>query len=57
MGQKLFFEQQDDLAKETHKPADKSGYVFGAHAAEDRIRDKDKRIPKTKKMYRKIVDQ
>lgn len=33
------------------KQRTESGYVFGAHAKEDAILDKDKRIPKTKKIY------
>jgi hypothetical protein len=52
MGRRLFFAQQDEIANERSRTQlAKSGYVFGAHAAEDAIREKDKRIPKTKKMY------
>ncbi|KAJ5711789.1 hypothetical protein N7488_005945 [Penicillium malachiteum] len=52
MGRNLFFAQQDEIAKEKRrKQLAESGYVFGAHAKEDSILDKDKRIPKTKKMY------
>lgn len=52
MGFKLFFAQQEGLAK---GQIEKNGYVFGAHAHEDSIRNKDKRIPKTKKMYHDAV--
>lgn len=51
MGQKTFFAQQDEAAKQLAK----SGYVFGANAEEDAIREKDKRIPKTKRMYSDAV--
>lgn len=52
MGRKLFFAQQDSIAKEKRRRRlEKSEYVFGAHADEDAIRDKDKRLPKTKRMY------
>ncbi|KAJ6171572.1 hypothetical protein N7470_000639 [Penicillium chermesinum] len=51
MGQKSFFAQQDEAAKKLAK----SGYVFGAHAEEDAIRGKDKRIVKTKKIYSDAV--
>jgi hypothetical protein len=52
MGRKDYFAQQDEIAKEKRdKQLQKSGYVFGAHAEEDSIRDKDKRVPKTKRMY------
>ncbi|KAJ9481456.1 hypothetical protein VN97_g12019 [Penicillium thymicola] len=52
MGRKLFFAQQDNIAKEKRRRRlEKSGYIFGAHADEDAIRDKDKRLPKTKRMY------
>jgi hypothetical protein len=46
-----FFAQQD----ETSKQLAGSGYVFGAHAKEDAIREKDKRIPKMKRMYSSAV--
>ncbi|KAI2791350.1 hypothetical protein POX_c04207 [Penicillium oxalicum] len=51
MGQKTFFAQQDEASKQLAK----NGYVFGAYAKEDAIRQKDKRIPKTKKMYSSVV--
>jgi hypothetical protein len=56
MGRKLFFAQQDETAKENYRkqPA-KSGYSFGAHAAEYSIRGKDKRIPRAKRMYSQAV--
>jgi hypothetical protein len=57
MGRKAFFAKQDEIAKEERcKQVEDSGYVFGAHADEDAIRDKDKRLPKTKNMYRKAVN-
>ncbi|KAJ5320664.1 hypothetical protein N7508_000947 [Penicillium antarcticum] len=47
----------DEIAKEKHcKQVEDSGYVFGAHADEDAIRDKDKRLPKTKNIYRTAVN-
>ncbi|KAJ5642826.1 hypothetical protein N7490_006826, partial [Penicillium lividum] len=46
-----------EIAKEKRrKQLAESGYVFGAHAKEDSILDKDKRIPKTKKMYYKALN-
>ncbi|KAJ5471326.1 hypothetical protein N7530_008683 [Penicillium desertorum] len=57
MGRKDYFAQQDEIAKEKRdKQLQKSGYVFGAHADEDSIRDKDKRVPKTKRMYSGAVN-
>ncbi|KAJ5101748.1 hypothetical protein NUU61_003970 [Penicillium alfredii] len=57
MGRRIFFAQQDKVAKEKRrKHLEQSGYVFGAHANEDAIRDKDKRIPKTKRMYRQYAE-
>jgi hypothetical protein len=36
MGRKLFFAQQDNIAKEKRRRRlEKSGYVFGAHADEE----------------------
>lgn len=52
MGRKLFFAQQDNIAKEKRRRRlEKSECLFGAHADEDAIRDKDKRLPKTKRVY------
>lgn len=56
MGKKLYFAQKDEIAKDKRcKQLEESGYVFGAHADEDSIREKDKRIPKTKRMYCQTV--
>lgn len=58
MGRKQYFARQAELAKERrHKQLEKSGYIFGAHAQDDSIRDKDKRIPETKRRYLGIVVQ
>ncbi|GFF57280.1 hypothetical protein IFM46972_10748 [Aspergillus udagawae] len=35
----------------------KSGYVFGAHADEDSIREKDERVPKTMRMYCQAINR
>lgn len=57
MGRKQFFAQRDELAKKKRRERlEKSGYVFGAHAHEDAIRDKDKRIEKTKRMYKEHAE-
>ena len=57
MGRKLFFAQRDKVAKEKRREhLEQSGYVFGAHANEDAIRDKDKRIPKTKNVYKQHAE-
>lgn len=47
----LLFSQQDEATEQLAK----SGYVFGAHAEGNAMRDKDKRIPKTKRMYSDAV--
>ncbi|CRL27321.1 unnamed protein product [Penicillium camemberti] len=39
-----------------HKQLQESSYVFGAYTDEDSIREKDKRIPKTKRMYCRAVN-
>lgn len=51
MEKKLLYAEKDDADKETRKQrlAD-NGYVFGAHAEEDAVRDKDKRLSITKEM-------
>ncbi|OQE73307.1 hypothetical protein PENNAL_c0089G11954 [Penicillium nalgiovense] len=52
MGKKLFFSEKEEIAGDKRcRQLAESGYVFGAHAEDDSIREKDKRIPKTKKMY------
>ncbi|KAJ5318323.1 hypothetical protein N7476_004743 [Penicillium atrosanguineum] len=57
MGRKLFFASKTDIAKEKrNKQLEDNGYVFGAHADEDSIREKDKRLPKTKKSFYQTVD-
>ncbi|KAJ5291551.1 hypothetical protein N7478_000802 [Penicillium angulare] len=57
MGRKLFFAQKDGLGRETQqKLAQNNGYVFGAHAARDSIRDLNRKIPKTKKMHFDAVE-
>jgi hypothetical protein len=57
MGRKSFFTQQDRIAKEKcYKQLQESSYVFGAHTDEDSIREKDKRIPKTKRMYNHAIN-
>ncbi|KAJ6105933.1 hypothetical protein N7512_009450 [Penicillium capsulatum] len=56
MGRRLFFSNKDEIAKEKRREQlRKSGYVFGAHANEDCKREKDKRIPKTKRTYRQYL--
>ncbi|KAJ5555343.1 hypothetical protein N7461_003813 [Penicillium sp. DV-2018c] len=42
--------------KKRRERLEKSGYAFGAHAHEDAIRDKDKRIEKTKRMYKEHAE-
>lgn len=57
MGRKLFFASKDETAKEKRlKQLKERGYVFGAHADEDSIREKYKRIPQTKRMYCQAVN-
>ncbi|KAJ5139335.1 uncharacterized protein N7515_004183, partial [Penicillium bovifimosum] len=57
MGRRQFFAQRDEFAKKKRRERlEKSGYVFGAHAHEDAIRDKDKRIEKTKRMYKEHAE-
>lgn len=46
------FLKKDEIAGEKRcKQLAESGYVFGAYAKDDSIREKDKRLLKTKKMY------
>jgi hypothetical protein len=57
MGQKLFFAKKNEIAKEKrYKQLEESGYIFGAHTDEDSIREKDKRLPKTKRSFYQTVD-
>lgn len=56
IGRKQFFARRDELAKKRRERLDKSGCVFGAHIYEDVIRDKDKRIEKTKRIYKEHAE-
>jgi hypothetical protein len=57
MGRKLFFAQKDEITEERcQKLLDQSGYVFGAHADKDSIREKDKRInPRPRRCTAKLL--
>lgn len=57
MGRKQFFVRRDELAKKKRRERlEKSRYVFGAHTHKDTIRDKDKRIEKTKRIYKEHAE-
>jgi hypothetical protein len=51
MERKIFTSEEADVDKERKKDRRlENGYFFGAHAKEDAIRNKDKRLPVTKSM-------
>ncbi|KAJ5791492.1 uncharacterized protein N7518_008503, partial [Penicillium psychrosexuale] len=52
LGRKTFFAYQDKIVKEKrYKQLQESSYIFSAYTDKDSIREKDKRIPKTKRIY------
>jgi hypothetical protein len=56
MERDLFIATKDKVAKENRrKRLERNGYVFGAHTQADSVRNKNKRIPKTKRRYNKAV--
>lgn len=55
MGRRLFVKKDETAKEKRREQLKKSGYVFGAHTNEDCKREKDKRIPKTKKTYRQYL--
>lgn len=56
MERDLFFATKDKVAKENRRRRlGRDGYVFGAHRQADSVRNKDKRIPKTKRRYNKAA--
>lgn len=57
MGQQLFASERDEKAKERRRlHREKNGYVPGAHREEDSIRNKNKKLPKTKRAHREKLD-
>ena len=56
MERDLFFATKDKVTKENRrKRLERNGYVFGAYTQADSTRNKNKRIPKTKRRYNKAV--
>ncbi|KAJ6027390.1 hypothetical protein N7460_012207 [Penicillium canescens] len=52
MGGQLFFSERDEKAKEKRRLLrEKNGFVPGAHKEEDSIRNKNKKLPKTKRLH------
>ncbi|KAJ5145808.1 uncharacterized protein N7515_000372 [Penicillium bovifimosum] len=52
-----FFARRDEITKERRRLLrEKNGYVPGAHREEDSIRNKDKKLDKTKKIHQEKLD-
>ncbi|KAJ5288305.1 hypothetical protein N7508_011080 [Penicillium antarcticum] len=52
MGRQLFLSERDEKAKEKRRLLrEKNGFVPGAHKEEDSIRNKNKKLPKTKRLH------
>jgi sorbitol-specific phosphotransferase system component IIBC len=52
MGGQLFFSERDEKAKEKRRLLrEQNGFVPGAHKEEDSIRNKNKKLPKTKRLH------
>lgn len=57
MGRKAYFARLDDQAKERRRlRRQMNGYVPGAHKKEDAVRNKDKKLPKTKELHQQTLD-
>jgi hypothetical protein len=57
MGRKIFFAQKDKITKEKRREQlEKSGHVFGVYTDKESVREKNKRIPKTKKIYCQAIN-
>ncbi|KAF7618040.1 hypothetical protein F9C07_2230631 [Aspergillus flavus] len=57
MGRKAYFARLDDQAKERRRPRRQiNGYVPGADKEEDAVRNKDKKLPKTKELHQQTLD-
>ncbi|CAI7606767.1 unnamed protein product [Penicillium viridicatum] len=52
MGGQLFFSERDEKAKHKRRLLrEKNGFVPGAHKEEDSVRNKNKKLPKTKRLH------
>lgn len=57
MGRKAFFSERDEKAKERRRLLrQRNGYIPGAHKEEDAIRNKDRKLPRTKKLHQKTLN-
>ena len=57
MGRKAYFARLDDQAKERRRPRRQiNGYVPGADKEEDAVRNKDKKLPKTKELHQQTFE-
>ena len=57
MGRKDFFAKRDEIAETKRRlQRERNGYVPGAHRQEDLIRDKYKRLPKTKSLHHETIN-
>lgn len=57
MGRKAYFARLVDKAKEKRRlRRQMNGYVPGAHKKEDAVRNKDKKLLKTKELHQQTLD-
>lgn len=58
MGRKDFFARREQKAQEKRRLLrEKNGYVPGAHREEDTIRNKDKKLPRTKHSHEEVLNR
>lgn len=57
MGRKAFFSKRDEKAKERRRLLrQRNGYIPGAYKKEDALRNKDKKLPRTKKLHQQTLN-